>query len=141
MAWWWNRKPQYDGLFDYQNHVRPAYFTFLLLSRLTGQRLELSASDKRVHGFATWDPDIRKYSVLFWNFSPETVQAHVKVSGSPSDMVASPERLDSLAPSDDENIRLKPLPVIQLGAGTADHSLTLEPYDLYFWELDSRKEK
>jgi len=79
--------------------------------------------------------------VLFWNFSPETVQAHVKVSGSPSDMVASPERLDSLAPSDDENIRLKPLPVIQLGAGTADHSLTLEPYDLYFWELDSRKEK
>ena len=72
MAWWWNRKPQYDGLFDYQNHVRPAYFTFLLLSRLTGQRLEVSSSDKRVHGFATWDPDIRKYSVLFWNFSPET---------------------------------------------------------------------
>jgi hypothetical protein len=141
MAWWWNRKPQYDGLFDYQNHVRPAYFTFLLLSRLTGQRLEVTSSDKRVHGFATWDPDIRKYSVLFWNFSPETVQIHVKVSGSPSDLIASPERLDSMAPSDDENIRVKPLPVIQLGAGNADHSLTLEAYDIYFWELDSSKEK
>jgi hypothetical protein len=141
MAWWWNRKPQYDGLFDYQNHVRPAYFTLLLLSRLTGQRLEVTSSDKRVHGFATWDPDIRKYSVLFWNFSPETVQIHVKVSGSPSDLIASPERLDSMAPSDDENIRVKPLPVIQLGAGDADHSLTLEAYDIYFWELDSSKEK
>ena len=59
--------------------VQP-YFTFLLLSRLTGQRLEVTSVTQRIHGFATWDPDIRKYSVLFWNFSPETVQVHVKVS-------------------------------------------------------------
>jgi hypothetical protein len=39
MAGWWNRMPQFDGRFDFQNNVRPAYFTFKLLSRLTGQRL------------------------------------------------------------------------------------------------------
>jgi hypothetical protein len=27
MARWWNRMPQFDGLFDYQNNIRPAYFT------------------------------------------------------------------------------------------------------------------
>ena len=25
MTRWWNRMPQFDGLFDYQNHVRPSY--------------------------------------------------------------------------------------------------------------------
>ena len=42
MARWWNRMPQYDGLFDYQNTMRPAYFAFKLLARLGGERLELN---------------------------------------------------------------------------------------------------
>jgi len=33
MEGWWNRMPQFDGLFDFQNNIRPAYFTFKLLSR------------------------------------------------------------------------------------------------------------
>ena len=41
MARWWNRMPQFDGLFDYQGTVRPAYYAFKLLSRLTGNRLEV----------------------------------------------------------------------------------------------------
>jgi hypothetical protein len=138
MAWWWNRQPQYDGLFDYQNHVRPAYFMFRLLARLTGQRLEVAASDNRVHGFATWDSDIRKYSVVFWNFSSNSIQAHVMLQGAPSDLSASPQRLDALAPSDDENIRLQPLPVIQVAAGDSDNLVTLEPYGIYFWELTAK---
>jgi xylan 1,4-beta-xylosidase len=141
MAWWWNRKPQYDGLFDYQNHVRPAYFTFLLLARLTGQRVPVTSSDNRVHGFATWDQSIRKYSLIFWNFSRETVQMHLKISGSPAELTASPEKLDALAPSDDENIRLKPLPVISVAAGETDYPITLEPYDIYFWELGGKSKE
>jgi len=39
--------PQYDGLFDYQNTLRPAYFTFQLLSRLLGQRLAVEVVDPR----------------------------------------------------------------------------------------------
>ncbi len=135
MAWWWNRKPQYDGLFDYQNHVRPAYFTFLLLGRLTGQRLEISSTDKRVHGFATWDSSIRKYSLLFWNYSREPVQARVRLNGAPAQLSAAVEHLDALAPSDDENIRLKPAPDVLVRAGNTEQVVTLEPYGIYFWEL------
>ena len=141
MAWWWNRKPQYDGLFDYQNHVRPAYFIFLLLARLTGQRLEVTSGDNRVHGFATWDPSIRKYSLVFWNFSKDTVQAHIAIKGASSDLVASPEKLDSLAPSDDENIRVRPLATVQVVSGDSDHPITLEPYDIYFWELAAKNKQ
>jgi hypothetical protein len=138
MAWWWNRKPQYDGLFDYQNHVRPAYFTFLLLSRLTGQRLQVSSSDKRVHAFGTWDSEIRKYSLLFWNFSPQAVQVTLHIAGAPAGTTAAPEQLDSLATSDDENLRVKPLDLIQVKEGSGDYSVSLEPYGIRFWELDSK---
>ena len=39
MTRWWNRMPQFDGLFDYQDRVPPSYFAFKLLARLTGERL------------------------------------------------------------------------------------------------------
>ena len=69
MARWWNRMPQYDGLFDYQNTVRPAYFAFKLLSRLTGDRLMFESSDPAVHGFFTHDPLYQTHNLLVWNFS------------------------------------------------------------------------
>jgi len=139
MAWWWNRKPQYDGLFDYQNHVRPAYFAFLLLARLTGQRLDVTSSDKRVHGLATWDPDLGKYSLLFWNFSPETLGTKIRLNGGEKEMTAAPEKLDALAASDDENIRVKPLPDIPLTARRAESALTLDPYGVFFWEITPKE--
>jgi hypothetical protein len=47
MTRWWNRMPQFDGLFDYQNTIRPAYFAFKLLARLEGDRHPVtSSSDK-----------------------------------------------------------------------------------------------
>jgi Glycosyl hydrolases family 39 len=139
MAWWWNRKPQYDGLFDYQNHVRPAYFTFLLLSRLTGQRVDLTTSNEHVHGLATWDPDLKRYSILFWNFSAQSVSTQIHLTGSDAELSVAPEKLDAIAPSDDENIRVKPFPEFQLPAHDADHALTLEPYSIFFWELTPKK--
>ena len=140
MAWWWNRKPQYDGLFDFQNHVRPAYFTFLLLSRLAGQRVDVSSSDGRIHGLATWDPEIRKYSILFWNFSSEPLAVNVSVTRVPADTTAAPEQLDSLAPSDDENVRLRPMPSFKLMPGTGEYPVRMRPYDVIFWELDSKSQ-
>ena len=139
MAWWWNRKPQYDGLFDYQNHVRPTYFTFLLLSRLTGLQLSVTTSNKNVHGFATWDPDLKRYSVLFWNFSAQNRKARLHITGSDAALRAAPERLDALASSDDENIRVKPLPEIDVKAHDAEYTLNLEPYDIFFWELTPQR--
>ena len=69
MARWWNRSSQWDGLFDFQNRVRPSYYAFKLLSRLTGERLRLDSTDAAVHGFATWDPKLLVYNVLLWNYS------------------------------------------------------------------------
>jgi len=56
MSRWWNRMPQFDGLFDYQNTVRPAYFALKLISRLQGERLGFESSDPNVHGFLAHDP-------------------------------------------------------------------------------------
>ena len=47
MTRWWNRQPQFDGLFDYQNQIRPAYFTFKLLLALAGERLRVSSTSDR----------------------------------------------------------------------------------------------
>ena len=69
MTRWWNRMPQFDGLFDYQNTPRPSYFAFKLLSRLAGERLELTSSHSAVHGFATRDDQLRMFNVMLWNFS------------------------------------------------------------------------
>ena len=37
MTFWWNRQPQFSGLFDYQSQIRPAYFAFKL-DFATGRR-------------------------------------------------------------------------------------------------------
>ena len=71
MTRWWNRMPQFDGLFDYQNNVRPSYFAFKLLSRLTGDRLRVDSSLATVHGFATHDeqvPDRQSAALEFLGF-------------------------------------------------------------------------
>src|SRR5262249_12710593 len=86
MARWWNRSSQWDGLFDFQNRVRPSYYAFKLLSRLTGERLRLDSTDAAVHGFATWDPKLLVYNVLLWNYATAPAQVDLTVEGAPSDL-------------------------------------------------------
>src|SRR5437870_13546334 len=38
MAKWWNRTAQFDGLFDFQNRVRPSYYAFKLAFAPDGRR-------------------------------------------------------------------------------------------------------
>ena len=78
MTRWWNRQPQFDGLFDYQNQIRPAYFAFKLLSRMAGERLRVSSSSDKIHGFATHDPQLQMHNVMLWNFSGEPVQRRIE---------------------------------------------------------------
>ena len=110
MARWWNRSSQWDGLFDFQNRVRPSYYAFKLLARLTGERLKLDSGDAAVHGFATWDPKLLTYNVLLWNYSTASAQVDLTVEGAPSDLTLRQLFLDAAAPSDDENARLRPVP-------------------------------
>ena len=80
MAHWWNVMPQYDGLWDNQGRVRPAYYAFRLLSLIKGQKLAVSGSSADVKAFAarngSWN------HVVFWNFPSsgpgEVVEAVVR---------------------------------------------------------------
>ncbi len=81
MARWWNRMPQFSGLFDYQRRVRPAYFAFKLLVRLRGERLALTSSVDSVHGFAAYDEPMLMYNVMVWNFFQHARGNRSQVSG------------------------------------------------------------
>jgi len=67
MAHWWNIMPQYDGLYDNQGRVRPAYYAFRLLSLIKGQKLAVSGTTDDVKAFAARNGSWNQ--VVFWNFS------------------------------------------------------------------------
>jgi xylan 1,4-beta-xylosidase len=136
MTRWWNRMPQFDGLFDYQNRVRPSYFAFKLLSRLTGARLPVDSSDSKVHGFATHDEQYQIDNVLLWNFSGSPARVELVLEGLPKDELVRELTLDTLAPSDDENARLRPHPRTRLTKGNHRVKVELEPYAVKFWSFE-----
>jgi hypothetical protein len=136
MARWWNRNLQVDGLFDYQSTVRPSYFTLKLLARLTGERLRLTSSDARLHGFAAREPSLGDTLVLLWNFSSEPAHVSVELRDLPSGRVARRLRLDAQAPNPEENSRLRRLPTLQLQSTSPKAETDLEPYGLEFWSIE-----
>ena len=136
MARWWNRMPQFDGLFDFQDRVRPSYFAFKLLSRLTGQRLRVVSSDSAVHGFATHDEEYRIDSLLLWNFSASPANVELAIEDLPKDMLVRQLTLDALASSDDENARLRPEPPTNLKKGSHGLKAGLDPYGVKFWSFE-----
>lgn len=66
MAHWWNEMPQYDGLYDNQDRVRPAYYAFKLLSLIKGQQLPVTGTSPELNALAArsgaW------VNVVLWNF-------------------------------------------------------------------------
>jgi hypothetical protein len=136
MARWWDRMPQFDGLFDYQNQVRPAYFAFKLLSRVAGERFQIKSDNSNVHGFASRDAQLRCYNLVLWNFSPGSVKTEVALSGLISGARARHVTLDALAASFDENSRLHPEPFFRLESGNRPLKLTLEPYSVHYWYFE-----
>jgi len=133
---WWNRRPQYDGLFDYQDAVRPTYFVFKLLSRLTGERLSLNSSSEAVHGLASWDEKLQLYSVLVWNFSSSQVRVDMALSDMQGRFTARPIILDATTTSNDENSRLKTESPVEIGRDKVGLNVTMEPYEMRFWSIE-----
>ena len=136
MARWWNRMPQFDGLFDYQNTVRPAYFTFKLLSRLAGERLRVTSTHPAVHAFATHDEKMRLRNLLLWNFSAAPVPVELSLLGLAQETRTRHLILDAQAASSDENARLRPEPFATLKPGDRRLDLKLEPYAVHYWSLE-----
>jgi len=140
MTGWWNRMPQFDGLFDFQNNVRPAYFTFKLLSRLTGERLRLTSNAPTVHGFATRDERFSsyEYNLLLWNFSASPIQVELTFEKMPGTMMAKPIVLDSATLSNDEIARLRPENPFRLKSDQPVLKISFEPYGVRFWSFEKR---
>ena len=136
MASWWNRMPQYDGLFDYQNVMRPAYFTFELLARVTGERLQASSTDESVHAFLAFDKAYETYNLLFWNFSGTPVIVKIDAQGLTEALIVHRRLLDAQSPSEDENARLRPLPDVKFLPGSALAEVHLEPYGMESWAME-----
>lgn len=136
MARWWNRSTQWDGLFDYNGRVRPSYFAFKLLSRLTGDRLKLDAPEGNIHALASYDDRLRIYNVLVWNFANEAAKVNVTLEGVPARSVLRRVTLDAAAASDDDNVRLRPTASERLQGGTQEVHLDLEPYGIVFFSLE-----
>lgn len=136
MARWWNRMPQFDGLFDYQNNVRPSYFAFKLLSRLAGERLRVTSSHATVHGFATHDDQLRMDNLLLWNFSASPATVELSLENLPKDMRARHVVLDAVTGSNDENARLRPEPPANVKKGGSRLSRQFEPYAVHYWSFE-----
>jgi xylan 1,4-beta-xylosidase len=136
MTRWWNRMPQFDGLFDYQNRVRPSYFAFKLLSRLQGDRLQTTSSDPAIHALASDDPQLRMQNILLWNFSTNQVKLELTLKSLPKEVRTRHIQLDAAAPSDDENSRLHPDPFHKLPKGDQQITIDLAPYAIHYWSIE-----
>lgn len=136
MASWWNRMPQYSGLFDYQDVMRPAYFSFEWLARVTGDRLQATSDDESVHAFLSYDDLYKYYSLMFWNFSASPVTVRIDARGLPGTLTAHRRMLDAETPSQDENARLRPLDDTSLTQDSAPVEINVEPYGVQFWSLE-----
>jgi hypothetical protein len=136
MTRWWNRMPQFDGLFDYQNQVRPAYYAFKLLSRLAGERLRVTSDHPAVHGFATHDEQLRCSNLVLWNFSSDPVAVELTLKGLAVDSRARHVVLDAIAAAVDENSRLRPDPFFRLHKGDPRLEVKLDPYAIHYWYFE-----
>ncbi|HTG45025.1 MAG TPA: hypothetical protein VK633_10895 [Verrucomicrobiae bacterium] len=136
MTRWWNRMPQLDGLFDYQNRVRPSYFAFKLLSRLSGNRILADSNDRAVHAFATHDPQLRMHNLIVWNFSGSEMNLELLLKALPSELRVRHVRLDVAGPNDDENSRLRADVFQRFPKGDQKLERKLEPFDIHYWSFE-----
>jgi len=131
MAGWWNRRPQYDGLFDFQNEIRPAYFGFKLLSRVTGQRVKVEAEG--VRALAAFDAQYEMENVLVWNFSDAGVRTSLQFLGLTGNTRMERVKLDARDPRPDEASRLKFQNPSTLSPEDDKREIELEPYGIELW--------
>ncbi len=69
MAHWWNDMPQYCGIWDNQDNVRPSYSAFKLLSQIRGKKIPVQGTTSQIHAFAAQNSDA--LNVVLWNFPPD----------------------------------------------------------------------
>jgi hypothetical protein len=131
----WNEQPSYLGLFDMQSRVRPAYFLFKLLSRLSGTEVRAESDSPVVHALAATE-ESKTCGVLLWNFSKSSMHVTLEVLNGPSAATVRTTVLDSMAPNDDDTTRLRPLEPMRFEDGAVKLPLELEPYGVSFVSIE-----
>jgi hypothetical protein len=116
--------------------VKSPILPALLLSRLAGERLELTSSHPAVHGLAARDDQLRMFNVMLWNFSANTVQAEITFANLPRDLRLRHLTLDAASPSNDENLRLRPRPGVSVKKGENTMRTDFEAYGVQFWMFE-----
>ena len=95
MARWWNDTPQFDGLYDNQGRVRPAYHAFKLLSFLKGTKLPVSGANRDIKAFAVRNGN--EVHTVIWNFPARANREPVEVNLAFDGSVAGRFRLSRLS--------------------------------------------
>ena len=144
MARWCNEMPQFDGLFDFQNVLRPAFFTFRFLSRLIGDRLavESSSGEGQPHLISAYEPTRDRINTLIWNFdlsAPAEVSANVEFKGLENEWNAWEIALDAATASNDENRRLRKTELARVSPQSPELKISLEPYAVKMLTLEKRR--
>jgi xylan 1,4-beta-xylosidase len=137
MAHWWNTMPQYDGLFDQEGRVRPAYYAFKLLRLMDGERLQVTGTEPGLGALAaTSGPWI---NLIFWSFpengKPGDTQVTVDFSPVPKGQVRLVRLNPTLPVNNLEQISNETL------NPKASHlfSVNLHPYNIYWVEVDKQR--
>jgi hypothetical protein len=132
----WDRQPAYLGLFDYENQVRPAYFVFRMLERLTGDRVGLESSSQTVHGLATVDKSLGVSTIMLWNYSDKATDVDLDINNMPANGSAWRFLLDATGPDNDDTARLRPQPVQKLPKGNGRLSFPLKSWGVTLISLE-----
>ena len=133
MARWWNVMPQYDGLYNNQNQVRPAYYAFKLLSLIKGQQVPVAGTNPDLNALAAREG--RWVNVVVWNFPLEgTAKPYEVTLQFPAEKKGS-VRVVRLNPESPTNC----LEQVRNGRVTelerTPLRVTLRPYEIYWIEV------
>lgn len=135
---YWDRDSVGFGMFDFENHVRPAYYLFRLLSRLTGERLDVTSTSGNVHALATFDAYLKASSILIWNYSDKPVVVDLHLANLSTSIFAKRFVLDAAGPGYGDMARLHPLPGQKLSLGDREVSFRLDPWGISSLSLEQR---
>ena len=134
----WNRRASYQGLFDFQNRVRPAYFLMKAMARLTGDRLRAESPSANIHVLAADDEAWKTTTALVWNFSKSPAKANLEIANARPDSTIRVFVLDAVAASDDDSVRLRPLAPARITGQSGSSSLEFEPYGVLLVSVEAR---
>jgi hypothetical protein len=128
------RLPMHLGLFDRYGTMRPSFFAFQLLSRLSGFRLNVAAEEP-LGVLAAHDPDRVLDVVLAWNASDQIVETELQFTGLAVGATVRWQRLDAQTDSNEELRRLRPQQELRLESPNPKVTFVLAPYEVTYWAL------